>query len=189
MKRREVELERDYDRLLEMQRLSWAINFPDYGFNADAFRVSLRSGVRRHEVYVYEEDDEMVGWLWLDTTSSSTSGHIKHIQVEQAHWGRGVGRRILEDAIAMCLDAGLRALTLNVTKSNERAMNLYAHMGFVVMDEDRARQRMRLDLHRRGRPGGHPDNVGGNDHRGDAEMRNRPDAANPPRRRRRPFLR
>ena len=88
MKRREVELERDYDRLLEMQRLSWAINFPDYGFNADAFRVSLRSGVRRHEVYVYEEDDEMVGWLWLDTTSSSTSGHIKHIQVEQAHWGR-----------------------------------------------------------------------------------------------------
>jgi ribosomal protein S18 acetylase RimI-like enzyme len=146
MKRREVDLERDYESLLEMQRSSWTINFPRYGFHEEAFLVSLRTGVRRGETYVYEEDGEMVGWLWLDTTSSAVSGHIRHIQVVDAHWGRGVGRRIMEDAIALCRAAGMRSLTLNVTKSNERAMRLYAGLGFTIMDQNQDRQRMRLHL-------------------------------------------
>jgi ribosomal protein S18 acetylase RimI-like enzyme len=145
MQCRAVDLDRDYDRLLAMQRLNWEINFPGQALSEDALRGSLRVAVQRGDVCVYEEAGELVGWLWLDW-HDAVAGHIRHIQVEQAHWGRGVGRALLEDAVKLCVARGRRALTLTVTKSNARAMALYAHMGFVVVRDEAARQRMRLEL-------------------------------------------
>ena len=146
MLRRRVEWYRDYGELLAMQRVSWKINFGDDSFSEDAFGASLRSAVRRNGVWVYEEDGDLVGWLWLDVHSPYIGVHIRHIQVRKAHWGRGIGRRIMEDAIAICVKRGHHKLTLNVTKSNLRAMRLYASLGFAI-DEDRgARQSMKLDI-------------------------------------------
>jgi GNAT superfamily N-acetyltransferase len=145
MKRRMLDWRRDYDQLLAMQRLSWEINFPGREFSEAAFDVQLRFGAHDNEVYIYELEGQLVGWLWLDW-SVQRAGHIRHIQVEEAYWGQGLGRQILEDAIALCLQRDCRTLTLNVTKSNARAMTLYAHLGFVVADDHGDRQRMRLDL-------------------------------------------
>ena len=66
--------------------------------------------------------------------------------MEQAHWGQGLGRAIMEDAIALCALQGYGAITLNVTKSNARAMALYAHLGFVLEEDNQERQFMRLEL-------------------------------------------
>jgi ribosomal protein S18 acetylase RimI-like enzyme len=148
MRRRPVRFWQDYEQLLAMQRLSWQINFPRHIFSEALFRGSLRDGARRGEVFVYEADqpeEEIVGWLWLDFSDPEIV-HIRHIQVEQAYWGRGLGRAILEDAIALCTAQGYRAITLNVTKSNARAMALYAHLGFVVEEDNQERQFMRLEL-------------------------------------------
>lgn len=148
MRRRPLRFWHDYDRLLAMQRLSWEINFPRHLFSEALFRGSLRDGARRGEVFIYEADqpeDEIVGWLWLDFSDPETV-HIRHIQVEKAYWGRGFGRAIMQDAIALCTAQGYRAITLNVTKSNARAMALYAHLGFVVEEDNQDRQFMRLEL-------------------------------------------
>jgi GNAT superfamily N-acetyltransferase len=107
-----------------MDRLSSEINFPGDPFCEDAFRVSLRSDVRHGDVYIYEDDEGLIGWLWLDIDVRHHSAHIKHIQVEQARWGQGYGRRIVQDAMAIAGHAACRVLTLNVTKSNARAMAL-----------------------------------------------------------------
>jgi ribosomal-protein-alanine N-acetyltransferase len=146
MRRREADFERDYPRLLEMDRLSSEINFPGDPFCEDAFRVSLRSDVRHGDVYIYEDDEGLIGWLWLDIDVRHHSAHIKHIQVEQARWGQGYGRRIVQDAMAIAGHAACRVLTLNVTKSNARAMALYAGLGFEIAQDQNARQRMRLLL-------------------------------------------
>lgn len=145
MQRRLVDVARNYDELLEMHRLSWDINFPGRQFYDAFFKGSLISGAEHGEIYVYEEDGEIVGWLWLDLRNPTT-GHVRHIQVAQSHWGQGIGRQIMEDAIRMCIEEGREALTLTVTKANVRAMALYASLGFEVAEDQGERQFMRLDL-------------------------------------------
>jgi len=145
MKRRALGMRRDYETLLAMYRLSWGINFPGAEFHEPAFRNWLSSGALRDEVYVYELDGQVVGWLWLDLSNQRT-GHIVHVQVEKKRWGQGLGQEIVEDAIALCREAGRTALTLAVTKANARAMALYKSLGFAVVEDEAGRQRMRLEL-------------------------------------------
>ncbi|MBN1400912.1 MAG: GNAT family N-acetyltransferase [Anaerolineae bacterium] len=146
MDRRLVDVDRDYEQLLAMQRRSWEINFPGELFYEAAFMGSLRSSARRGQVYVYEMEGSLVGWLWLDLSPSHDHAHIRHIQVEEAYWGQGIGKAIVEDAIAICAQRRREEITLNVTKANERAMALYAGLGFVLDEDDGARQRMRLTI-------------------------------------------
>lgn len=145
MERRAADYRRDTERLLAMQRLSWEINFPGRAFRESSFRMSLRAGIDHGDVFVYEEAGEVVGWLWLDRYDAGII-HIRHIQVARDHWGVGIGRRIMEDAIATATSEGRRAVTLNVTKSNRRAVSLYEHLGFRVISDEGERQRMKLDL-------------------------------------------
>ena len=149
MRRRAVDTDVDYDKLLQMQRQSWGINFPGLDFCEETFRGSLQASADRGEVFVYEIDGEIVGWLWLDLGIPRGNAHVRHVQVDGAHWGHTLGRHILEDAIGMCIQRGYRALTLNVTKSNARAMSLYEHLGFVMVEDRGERQCMSLQLRRR----------------------------------------
>jgi ribosomal protein S18 acetylase RimI-like enzyme len=146
MERRRLDFERDYETLLGMQRLSWEINFPKLDFNRKSFRRSLRGAARREEVYVYEIDGELVGWLWLDLRTPSLGGHVRHIQVKESHWGRGIGRAIMEDAISLCVERGCPHVTLNVTKSNTRALSLYRDLGFETVNDRGERMRMKREL-------------------------------------------
>ncbi len=145
MRRRPFALMRDYARVLAMQRVSWPINFPAAPFSEPAFRSGLAKAQFGGGIYVYEEGDALVGWLWLDYGTMGVA-HIRQLQVQEAHWGRGIGRRILSDALMLSAARGYGAVTLTVTKSNARAMALYEHFGFVVTRDDGARQRMRLEL-------------------------------------------
>jgi len=136
----------DYAALLALQRQSWEINFASYPFNERTFRLSLEAGCRHREIAVYDAQDGLVGFLWLDTRTSAGPAHIRHIQVAKLWWGRGIGRRLVADAVAECRRQGRDALTLNVTKSNERAMRMYEHLGFLAIEDYGNRQRMRLSL-------------------------------------------
>ncbi len=145
LQRRRAELS-DLEALVELDGESWPINFPDEPFSAEASRYTIERGLRREPVYVYELDGVLVGWLWLEFKGAWGAAHVRHLQVVSAQWGRGYGAAILRDAIAMVQDAGGKALTLNVTKSNTRAMRLYHKLGFELDQDNGARQRMRLRL-------------------------------------------
>lgn len=143
--RRPVDVRQDYAALLEMHRLSWRVNFPGERFDEWVFRATLETGARQGDVFAYEYEGRLVAWLWMSWPARAR-GHVRHIQVAQDCWGRGIGRAVMEDAVALCLERGCDTLTLVVTKSNERAMALYAHLGFTLEYDEGARQRMRLDL-------------------------------------------
>lgn len=152
MERRTLDFARDYETLLNMQRFSWKINFPTLQFNEISFRHSLRTAVHREEVYVYEVEDELVGWLWLDLRTPDLGGHVRHIQVKKPFWGQGIGRAIMEDAISLCVDRGCPHITLNVTKANARAVRLYRDLGFEPINDRGERMRMKLKLQGREEP-------------------------------------
>lgn len=132
MERRVVDLRRDYPALLAMQRHSWVINFPGEPFVESAFRHALERSAPGRNVFVYEQDGDLVGWLWLDWRVGRERAHIRHLQIAEPYWGQGHGRHLVEDALAMARARQRREITLNVTKSNTRAMQLYANCGFVV---------------------------------------------------------
>ena len=146
LRRRPFEPNSDCAALVDAQRQSWEINFPDDYFSESILSASVRSAARRGEVFVYELEGAAVGWLWLDLGRPRASVHLRHVQVVEAHWGKGFGRRIMEDAMAIALARGGRTLTLNVTKSNARAMSLYESLGFEVEEDHGSRQKMRLAL-------------------------------------------
>lgn len=146
LRRRRAAFPEDADRLLDMQRVSWRINFPEQSFSRDSFLGALQRGVQADPMYVYEHGGQIVAWLWLSFRWPNTRAHVRHIQVARDYWGRGIGRRVMEDAMAICRRHGSHSLTLNVTKSNERAMRLYRGLGFRAIKGDKDRQFMRCVL-------------------------------------------
>ena len=144
--RRDVNLREDYAALLQMDRQSSAINFPGEAFYEASFRSSLDAGLRFHRIVLYEQEGVLAGWLWLDLNGAFRGAHIRHLQVTESLWGQGIGKEIIDDAIEICLANGRTHITLNVTKSNLRAVTLYEGMGFYVDKDNGERQHMRLDL-------------------------------------------
>jgi RimJ/RimL family protein N-acetyltransferase len=52
------------------------------------------------------------------------------LTIRAAHWGRGIGRRMGETAIALARERGVRKLNLRVRSDNRRAIRLYQALGF-----------------------------------------------------------
>lgn len=83
-------------------------------------------------------------WLLLDRATGMLAGmllcsrvasevaHITQLCVAPSERGRGLGRVLLDHAMAQLLLAGFSAITLTVTEANRQAVELYASSGFRV---------------------------------------------------------
>ena len=58
--------------------------------------------------------------------------HINNLAVDPAWRGRGLGQSLLEFILRLWSDLGAGRATLEVRRSNEAAINLYAKLGFTV---------------------------------------------------------
>ena len=91
--------------------------------------------VQRHSdaaVFVAEDDGEVVARLSLSRDPHPASRHVADLglMVASAHRRRGVGRALLEEAVAWARGAGIRKLELHVFPWNEPALALYEAFGF-----------------------------------------------------------
>lgn len=64
------------------------------------------------------------------------------IAIEQAHWGLGLGRAMLEEEIDWLRANGVTKVNLSVDTQNLRAISLYQRLGFVVEGLRRRDRRM-----------------------------------------------
>ena len=97
-------------------------------------RRYLRS-VRRHPdaaVYAVVDGDAIIGRLSLARDSHSASRHVADLglMVAAAYRRRGIGRALLEQAVAWARTADVRKLELHVFPWNEPAIALYEAFGF-----------------------------------------------------------
>ena len=96
-------------------------------------------------VYVAEEEDgELVGRLSLARDPHPSSHHVADLglMVAASHRRQGVGRMLLEQAVAWARDAEVSKLELHVFPWNEPAIRLYETFGF-------EREGVRRDHYRR----------------------------------------
>ena len=91
--------------------------------------------VRRHAdaaVLVALDGDRIVGRLSLARDPHPASAHVADLgmMVAASHRRRGIGRTLLEAAVAWARDAGVEKLELHVFPWNEPAIRLYEDFGF-----------------------------------------------------------
>ncbi len=79
---------------------------------------------------------EVTGYLKLNFATAQTdindpdSLEIERIYVAQAWHGRGVGKQLLDKAIAVAREAGLSYIWLGVWEKNPKAISFYKKYGF-----------------------------------------------------------
>jgi ribosomal protein S18 acetylase RimI-like enzyme len=101
---------------------------PDWSF--------LNEKVEIRDVLVAELDGEVAGYIRIGRVFPiAASDHvlmITGIAVDPACQRRGIGRALLDAAVAEARARGVRRLTLRVLAHNEGAVRLYEQAGFVV---------------------------------------------------------
>ena len=87
---------------------------------------------------------QVVGWCDIVRQERETRAHCGTLGMGLLpDWrGQGIGRRLIETAIADAWRRGFKRIELTVNDGNERALRLYRAVGFVV--EGRGRQAARF---------------------------------------------
>jgi L-amino acid N-acyltransferase YncA len=88
----------------------------------------------RRPIWVMDNGGEVVGWLSLsDFYDGRPAYHATAeigVYVREDHRGKGVGRRLVEEAISRGPDLGLKTLTAGAFGHNEASVGLFESMGF-----------------------------------------------------------
>lgn len=116
-------LETDIDKVLEIEEEAFTTPW-----SKEAFTMELTKNLLAKYI-VAQVDEKIVAyggiWLILD------EGHVTNIAVLSEYRGKGIGEKIVKGLIRICTSREIRAITLEVRKSNEVAKNLYKKLGFI----------------------------------------------------------
>lgn len=99
------------------------------GWSRESFESELRS--ERSRFLVAERSRAVAGFavLWV----VGEEAELLDVAVAPETAGRGLGRRLLEEACAAAREAGCKVLRLEVSERNERALKLYRRAGLRVV--------------------------------------------------------
>ena len=84
----------------------------------------MRKSLPGAEVYVYEQENEIVGFVGIENS------HVAGLFVDRDHQSQGIGTSLIE-----FIKEKHFTLTLAVYKKNERATQFYRKHNFVAMEE------------------------------------------------------
>ena len=88
----------------------------------------------RRPIWVMESREEVIGWLSLsDFYDGRPAYHATAeigVYVREDHRGKGVGRRLVEEAVRRGPELDLKTLTAGAFAHNEASVRLFEGMGF-----------------------------------------------------------
>jgi ribosomal protein S18 acetylase RimI-like enzyme len=96
-------------------------------------RLSATITPDRNDVHLLAitEDGEVAGIAVVGLGKDENSGWLSSVFVHPDHRGHGVGRQLVERAIAVCQDDSRGFVSMVVKNDNETAKKLYASLGFL----------------------------------------------------------
>ncbi len=83
---------------------------------------------------VAELAGQTVGYLF--SSRQGDRGHLNRVAVHPSYQGRGIGTRLLTEAIEFFRTEKVKVITLNTQKDNAVSQRLYRHFGFHPMGEE-----------------------------------------------------
>ena len=96
----------------------------------------LRSALQRNLSMRVAEEEEIVCGLMVFRTMADEA-EILNLAVDSTRRRRGIGSRLMKDALAACKAAGVKKVFLEVRDSNQEAQKFYLRMGFTEVGRRR----------------------------------------------------
>lgn len=88
----------------------------------------------RRPLWVAEEEGEVVGWLSLGDFHDGRLAYHATVEggvyVKDGHRGKGIGRRLVEEAIKRAPELGIEIITAGAFAHNEPSVKLFERFGF-----------------------------------------------------------
>jgi [ribosomal protein S18]-alanine N-acetyltransferase len=101
-------------------------------WSAEDYRLALQ---RNLLMRVAEEEGIVCGLVAFRTMADEAE--ILNLAVDSTRRRRGIGSRLMKDALAACKAAGVKKIFLEVRDSNQAAQNFYLRMGFTEVGRRR----------------------------------------------------
>jgi ribosomal-protein-alanine N-acetyltransferase len=101
-------------------------------WSAEDFRLALQ---RNLSIRVAEEEGIVCGLVAFRTMADEAE--ILNLAVDSTRRRRGIGSRLMKDALAACKAAGVKKMFLEVRDSNQAGQNFYLRMGFTEVGRRR----------------------------------------------------
>ena len=83
--------------------------------------------------FVAEADGSIVGYVTTSTDAASGIGQIHNLAVKAGFRGMGIGRRLIDHALASFRADGMTHARIETLDTNEVGYGLYTSMGFVEL--------------------------------------------------------
>ncbi|MFE6615297.1 GNAT family N-acetyltransferase [Amycolatopsis sp. NPDC057786] len=94
---------------------------------AARWQRTLADPANQGDILVLVEDGTLLGFTAVDRIR----GELRAIYLDPDRWGMGLGKMLLDTAVAALRESGHREATLWVLDTNERAQRFYAAGGWV----------------------------------------------------------
>ncbi len=130
--------EEDFSSLSELWTET-GIGNPARGDSLESVRRTLARGGR---LLVLASEDRIVGSAWISDDGRRL--YLHHMAVRPTLQGRGLGRRLMEAAVAVARERGMQ-MKLEVSEANAVAIALYRKYGFETLEGYRTMIRRRTD--------------------------------------------
>jgi len=116
----------DVDGIVEIEQGAFPDPYP---------KGLLKSFLYMPGAYIVATDGGTVIGYAIGIIRHRTTGHLVSVAVSTSHRRSGVGKALLEEALARLAVAGAKRFVLEVRESNAPAIGLYRKFGFVDMEK------------------------------------------------------
>lgn len=131
----EIMNESHFEKLLEMSKVFYSSDALDHEVPLDIITKNIKaaiSGDKSLQGYVFCEDGKPVGFSYIttyyETEVGGTCAQILDLYIDEKYRGRGFAKQYFNFVFDKYSFA--KRFRLEVVKDNERAINVYKHMGF-----------------------------------------------------------
>jgi GNAT superfamily N-acetyltransferase len=97
---------------------------------AEDSAAELDGYIAKGRVLVAREGERLVGHLQLTEFEAPDELEVKNMAVEESHQGRGVGRALMEAAIALAAQEGRSRLLVSTAAADTGNLRFYQRLGF-----------------------------------------------------------
>ncbi|MEI5908635.1 GNAT family N-acetyltransferase [Bacillus spongiae] len=96
--------------------------------------INMDTKMERNLFLVAEVDDRIVGYSRCEGTYLTRFSHKVEfgVCVLKEFWGYGMGNNLLKESISWADSNEIKKITLNVTETNDKAIQLYRKYGFEI---------------------------------------------------------
>ena len=91
---------------------------------------------KQQPIIVAEENNKIVGWaslsLWSDKRAYDSTSELS-VYVHHEHWGKGIGKKLVEIITLEGEKAGLHNILARITSGNESSMHIHYMHGYELI--------------------------------------------------------